>query len=73
MIIWNVIKILVNSGRRSSEAVLLLDSILENKCLTKVQLRSGLLYTFGSKILVMMIQQISQISIIIRSIFDFSD
>ena len=40
MIMWNVIKILVNSGRRSSEAVLLLDSILENKCLTKVQLRS---------------------------------
>ena len=52
---------------------LLLDSILENKCLTKVQLRSDLLYTFGSKILVMMIQQISLISIIIRSIFDFSD
>jgi hypothetical protein len=73
MIMWNVIKILVNFGRRSSEAVLLLDSILENKCLTKVQLRSDLLYTFGSKILVLTIQQISLISIIIRSIFDFSD
>ena len=73
MLMWNVIKILVNSGRRSSEAVLLLDSILENKCLAKVQLRSDLLYTFGSKILVLTIQQISLISIIIRSIFDFSD
>ena len=73
MIMWNVIKILVNSGRRSSEAVLLLDSILENKCLTKVQLRSDLLYTFGSKTLILTIQQISLISIIIPSIFDFSD
>ena len=73
MIMWNVIKILVNSGRRSCEAVLLLDSILENNCVTKVKLRSDLLYTFGSKILVMMIQQISLISIIIPSIFDFSD
>jgi hypothetical protein len=73
MIMWNVIKILVNFDRRSSEAVLLLDSILENKCLTKVQLRSDLLYTFGSKILVLTIQQISLISIIVRNIFDFSD
>ena len=37
---------------RSSEAVLLLDSILENKCLAKVQLHSVLLNIFGSKILV---------------------
>jgi hypothetical protein len=73
MLMWNVIKILVNSGRRSSEAVLLLDSILENKCLAKVQLRSELLYTFGSKVLVLMIQQISLISIIFGRLFDSSD
>ena len=73
MIMWNVIIILVNSGRRSREGVLLLNPMFENKCLENVQLRSDLLYTFGSKILVMMIQQISLISIIIRSIFDFSD
>jgi hypothetical protein len=73
MFMWSVIIILVNSGRRSSEGVLLLDPMFENKCLEKVQLCWNLLYSFGSKILVLMIQQISLISIIFGSIFDSSD
>lgn len=70
MFMWSVIIILVNSGRRSREGVLLLNPMFENKCLENVQLHWNLLYTFGSKILVLMIQQISLISIIFGSIFD---
>ena len=67
MFMWSVIIILVNSGRRSREGVLLLNPMFENKCLENVQLHWNLLYTFGSKILVLMIQQISLISIIFGS------
>jgi hypothetical protein len=73
MLMWSVIIILVSSGRSSNEAVLFLDAILENKCLAKVQLRWDPLYSFGSKILVLMIRQISLISIIVGWMFDFSD
>ena len=38
MFMWSLIIVLVNSGRRSSEGVLLLDPMFENKCLEKVQL-----------------------------------
>jgi hypothetical protein len=73
MLMWSLIIILVNSGRRSSEGVLLLDPLFENKCLEKssVTLDSPVFFWFEN--FSFDVQQNSLISIIFGSIFDSSD